>query len=73
MCMERERVMLVPEVMQKIERSIGRISLTCTSMPPMVIFKPTLSKGLTAGFAPMPIITCKEKDKGRKHFEYANI
>lgn len=35
------------------------ISLTC--IPPTSELRPTLSKGPTAGFAPMPIITCMTK------------
>lgn len=37
------------------------IGLTC--IPPTSVFRPTFSKGLTAGFAPMPIITCKPEEK----------
>lgn len=49
---------LIMDIDKNILLSIG---LTC--IPPTSVFRPTLSKGLTAGFAPMPIITCKAERK----------
>lgn len=47
-------------------------NLTDTCMPPTVVFRPTLSKGLTAGFAPMPITTCTKKEI-RKNLQFLNF
>lgn len=44
-------------------KTIKRSWTVLTCIPPTLLFNPSLSKGLTAGFAPIPIITCKMKRK----------
>lgn len=44
-------------------QQIERCWTLLTCIPPTMLFNPSLSKGPTAGFAPIPIITCKMKRK----------